>query len=132
MPINYRIYDKSEGKTKNQYLQEMLQEVLAWGLQPITFTSDAWYASKANLNLLKDVQLGFLVGIAKNRLVRLGEGQYQRVDTLSIPEQGLQVHLKGVGIVKVFRQQFKNESCRYYLLYAPDPKELAIAGKSEF
>lgn len=132
VPINYRIYDKQEGKTKNQYLQEMLQEVLAWGLRPTTFTSDAWYASKANLNLLKDVQLGFLVGVAKNRQVRVGQSQYQRVDTLVIPEQGLHVYLKGVGIVKVFCQRFKNESCRYYLLYAPEPKELAFAGKSEF
>ncbi len=24
MPVNYRIYDKSEGKTKNDYFQEML------------------------------------------------------------------------------------------------------------
>lgn len=132
VPINYRIYDKHEGKTKNQYLQQMLQEVLAWGLRPSTFTSDAWYASKANLNFLKDEQLGFLVGIAKNRLVRVGEGQYQRVDTLSVLEQGLQVHLKGVGLVKVFCQRFKDGSCRYYLLSDPDPKALAHAGKADF
>ncbi|ABW25540.1 IS701-like element ISAcma42 family transposase [Acaryochloris marina] len=132
VPINYRIYDKQEGKTKNQYLQEMLQEVLDWGLRPTTFTSDAWYASKANLNLLKDVQMGFLVGVAKNRQVRVGAQQYQRVDNLIISEQGLHVHLKGVGIVKFFCQRFKNGSCRYYLLYAPDPKELAYAGKAEF
>ena len=29
MPVNYRIYDKSEGKTKNDYFREMLIEVLA-------------------------------------------------------------------------------------------------------
>lgn len=132
VPINYRIYDKREGKTKNQYLQEMLRESLAWGLRPTTFTSDAWYASKANLNCLKDEQLGFLVGIAKNRLVRVDEAQYQRVDTLIIPEQGLRVQLKGVGIVKVFCQRFKNGSCRYYLLSDPDPKALAQAGNAEF
>lgn len=27
VPINYRLYDKQEGKTKNQYLQEMMAEV---------------------------------------------------------------------------------------------------------
>ena len=132
VPITYRIYDKREGKTKNQYLQEMIQEVVQWGVQPKTFTSDAWYASKSNLNLVKDGQLGFLVGVAKNRLVRLAEGHYQRVETLSIPEQGLLVHLKGIGTVKVFCQRFKNESCRYYLLYDSDPDVLAAAGKAEF
>ena len=36
-PINYRIYDKTANKTKNDYFQEMLVEVLAWGLQPGAF-----------------------------------------------------------------------------------------------
>ncbi len=34
MPVNYRICDKYEGKTKNDYFREMLLEVLAWGLKP--------------------------------------------------------------------------------------------------
>ena len=132
VPITYRLYDKREGKTKNQYLREMIHEVQQWGVRPKAFTSDAWYASKTNLNGVKDVQLGFLVGVAKNRLVRLGGEAYQRIDTLMIPEHGLPVYLKGVGPVKVFCQRFKNESCRYYLLYAPDPEALAAAGKAEF
>ncbi len=132
VPINYRLYDKREGKTKNQYLQEMIQEVRRWGVRPRTFTGDAWYASKANLNLVKDAQMGFLVGVAKNRLVRLDGGRYQRVDTLTIPEQGMRVHLKGVGEVKVFCQRFKDESCRYYLLYCPESKALEEAGKATF
>ncbi len=132
VPITYRLYDKREGKIKNQYLQEMIQEVLPSGVQPKAFTSDAWYASKANLNLLKNVQLGFLVGVAKNRLVRIGAGAYQRVDSLTIPAQGLLVQLKGGGPVKVFCQRFKDESCRYYLLPYPDADLLAWAGKTEF
>ncbi len=43
VPINYRIYNKQEGKTKNDYLREMIAEVLAWGFQPKTVTTDAWY-----------------------------------------------------------------------------------------
>jgi len=46
IPINYRIYDKQENKTKNDYLKEMIDEVLAWELQPKNITIDAWYASK--------------------------------------------------------------------------------------
>jgi hypothetical protein len=30
VPVNYRIYNKLEGKTKNDYLREMITEVLAW------------------------------------------------------------------------------------------------------
>lgn len=32
--VNYRVYDKAEGKTKNEFFLDMLSEVLAWGLQP--------------------------------------------------------------------------------------------------
>ena len=41
-PVNYRLYDKAEGKTKNDYLQEMLAEVLSWGLEPSWVTGDSW------------------------------------------------------------------------------------------
>jgi hypothetical protein len=41
VPVNYRIYDKREGKTKNDYFREMITEVLAWGLQPEMVTGDA-------------------------------------------------------------------------------------------
>jgi hypothetical protein len=132
VPINYRLYDKQEGKTKNQYLQDMLQEVEQWGVRARAFTSDAWYASKANLNLLRNAQMGFLVGVAKNRLVRLGEGRYQRIDSLTIPASGLIVHLKGVTTVKVFCQRFKHDSCRYYLLFHPHPDQLEVVGQETF
>ena len=133
VPINYRLYDKAEGKTKNQYFQEMWQEVRQWGLRPRAVTSDTWYAAKANLNVLKDDQTGFLVGVAKNRLVRLTLHQpYQRVDSLTIPPSGLLVYLKGVGPVQVFCQRFKNESCRYYTLYLPDPDALASTTAADF
>ena len=95
----------------------MINQVRQWGLEAIAFTSDSWYASKDNLNLLKNVQMGFVVGVAKNRQVRVRNGTYQRVDQLNIPELGLKVHLKAVGMVKVFCQQFKNESRRYYVMY---------------
>ena len=48
-PVNYRIYDKTEHKTKNDYFQEMLAEVLAWGLEPAFVTGDSWYSSLENL-----------------------------------------------------------------------------------
>lgn len=132
VPINYRLYDKQDAKTKNEYLREMIQEVRQWGLEPRAFTSDAWYASKANLNLVKDDHLGFLVGVAKNRLVRVDYEAFQRVDSLSIPEQGLKVELKGVGTVKVFCQRYTNESCRYYVLFYPDAEQLKASSHNDF
>lgn len=48
LPINYRIYDKKEGKTKNDYFREMLTEAIAWGLKPSLVTGDSWYSSVTN------------------------------------------------------------------------------------
>ena len=39
--VNYRIYNKLEGKTKNNYFREMIAEVLSWGLMPLVVTTDA-------------------------------------------------------------------------------------------
>ena len=50
LPVNYRVYDKAEGKTKNDYFRDMLAEVLDWGLQPSFMTGDSWYSCVRNLN----------------------------------------------------------------------------------
>jgi len=120
IPINYRIYNKQEGKTKNDYLIEMITEVLDWGVQPKVVTTDAWYSSQSNLQLLKDKGLGFLMGIAKNRKFTINGQKSIQVQALEIPDEGLVVHLKKFGDVKVFRQTFKTEVARYYIMYLPD------------
>ena len=48
-PVNYRIYDKKENKSKNDYFLEMLDEVLMWGLKPYYMTGDSWYSCVKNL-----------------------------------------------------------------------------------
>ncbi len=51
-PLNFRVVDKAEGKTKNDYFQDMLTEVLAWGLEPGFVTGDSWYSCVDNLKLM--------------------------------------------------------------------------------
>jgi hypothetical protein len=132
VPVNYRIYNKQEGKTKNDYLREMITEVWGWGLQPQMVTTDAWYASKENLKFLKEKGLGVLMGIAKNRSCSINGRDYTQVKNLEIPEEGLMVHLKSFGKVKVFRKTFKNEDSRYYIMYVPDEDALISISRTEF
>ena len=42
LTVNYRIYRKSEGKTKNDYLREMVWEVIDWRISSKTITTDTW------------------------------------------------------------------------------------------
>jgi hypothetical protein len=104
-PVNYRIYDKSEGKTKNDYFLEMMKEIQAWGLKPAWVTGDSWYASLENLKFLRNAGVGFLFGVANNRIVSEEKGKELQVKTLEILDGGSVVYLKEFGWVKVFRQE---------------------------
>jgi len=132
VPVNYRIYNKQEGKTKNDYLREMITEVLDWGLKPKTVTTDTWYSSQSNLKFLKNKQLGFLTGIAKNRSCSVDGKTFTQVQNLEIPDSGLIVYLKNFGGVKVFRRNLKNETSRYYIMYTPEEDALSAISRIEF
>lgn len=130
-PINFRLYDKREGKTKNDYFREMVKEVQLWGIEPAWTTGDSWYSSIENLKFLRNEKVGFLFGIANNRQVSREKGQFLQIQKLSIPESGLMVYLKEFGWVKVFCQNFKNE-VRHYIMYQPEEEELRQIKRQQF
>ena len=130
-PVNFRIYDKREGKTKNEYFLEMVTEVQSWGLKPCWTTGDSWYSSVGNLKFLREEKLSFLFGVAENRKVSLIQGAEVQVQALEIPEAGLMVYLKEFGWVKVFSQDFKNQ-VRYYIIWIPELEELQTLNRSMF
>jgi hypothetical protein len=39
------VIDKPEGKTKNDYFLDMLDEVMAWRLEPAWVTGAGWYGA---------------------------------------------------------------------------------------
>ncbi len=132
VPVNYRLYRKEDGKTKNAYFREMLMEVISWGLRPSWITGDCWYSSRDNLKLLKNKKLGCFMGIAKNRQVSVVMGQYCAVSQLDIPKEGLVVYLKKFGWVKVFKKDFKNEISRYYIMFSAKSEQLTEITRSNF
>lgn len=130
-PVSFRIYDKREGKTKNDYFREMVAEVREWGLEMSWVTGDSWYSGIENLKFLRNEKVGFLFGIAENRQVSIERGTFVQVQTLTIPESGLVVYLKEFGWVKVFCQNFKNE-VRHYIMYQPEETELRQLSRGDF
>ena len=130
-PVNYRVYDKQENRTKNDYFIEMVQEVQCWGLKPAWVTGDCWYSSATNLKFLKNEKIGFLFGVANNRTVSVEKGSFVQVQTLEVPSDGLIVYLKEFGWVKLFCQDFKNE-VRYYVLFRPELFGLLILPRAIF
>lgn len=130
-PINFRLYDKREGKTKNDYFREMVKEVQAWGIELSWGTGDSWYSSMENLKFLRNEKVSFLFAIANNRRVSRKKGQFLQIHKLSIPESGLMVYLKEFGWVKVFCQNFRNE-IRHYIMYQPEEDTLRQINRQEF
>ncbi len=112
-PINYRIYDKKEGKTKNDYFLDMLNEVVAWGLTPGWVTGDSWYSCVKNLKAIKNHGLGFMFALESNRKVSIDNGKWEAVSELEVPDNGLLVWLKEYGYIKLFRTHLKNQVRHY-------------------
>ncbi len=116
VPVNYRIVDKSSGKTKNDYFREMFLEVISWGLTPACVTGDSWYSSLGNLKFIRKQGFNFMFGIESNRLISIERGQYIQVQTLEDwPHDGKTVYLKNYGMVKIFRQIYK-KVYHYYIM----------------
>src|SRR5437764_785336 len=103
LPVNFRLVDKAEAKTKNELFREMVSEVLGWGLRPAVLSADSWYSGLENLKFLRKQGLGFLVGLEKNRIVSEREHDYVRVECLELPDSGKGVHLRKFGFGSVFR-----------------------------
>jgi hypothetical protein len=131
VPINYRVYDKADNKTKNDYFLDMLDQVLAWGLEPSYVTGDSWYSSANNLKAVKNHGLGLLFAIESNRTVSLEKGTWAQVQKLDIPEQGMLVWLRDFGQVKLFRTRLKDQM-RHYVVYLPENEDYPAFQESAF
>lgn len=117
VPVDYRIYDKELGKTKNDYFREMLEEVLSWGIVPFWVTGDSWYSSLNNLKFIRSKKLNFMFGIENNRIVSMERGKYIQIQKFEDwPTTDMKtMYLKNYGMVKVCRQLYKN-TYRYYIM----------------
>lgn len=131
LPVNYRVYDKAENKTKNDYFQDMLAEVLAWGLRPAFVTGDSWYACEKNLKTVKNHGMGFLFAVESNRTVSMEKGTWAQVQKMAIPEDGLMVWLRDFGQVKLFRTRLKDQ-LRHYVVYLTNADDYAAFKQTDF
>jgi hypothetical protein len=109
IPVDYRIYDKSvDGKTKNVHFREMLELAKNRGLNPEAVAMDCWYSSLANLKLIRSLGMHFVCGLRSNRTVNGKPIKEQK-----IPAEGLIVHLRGFGTIRVFQLMTKNGHTDY-------------------
>ena len=103
--VNWRVVDKKEWKTKNDYFMEMFKECITRWFKPSMITWDCWYSSEQNLNFITKQWIWFLFGIKSNRLVKKNDSdKYSLISSHSIPKEWLIVFLKWVWYVVVFEK----------------------------
>lgn len=123
VPVDYRIYDKdSDGKTKNTHFCEMLSLAKRRGFTPDAVVMDSWYSSLKNLKAIRDHGWVWVTTLRKNRKVNRGES----LENLSIPDEGLLVHLRGYGWVTVFKFVAKNGRVDYITTNMENPTREAV------
>jgi hypothetical protein len=107
IPCDIRLYDApNDGLSKNDHFQDMLKTAEERGFQPEYVLFDSWYAGLENLKAISRSGWLFLTRLKCNRQVNpTGQSRGNvRIDTLdNIPEAGQVVHLRGFGMVRVFR-----------------------------
>lgn len=101
IPCDLRIYDKS-GKTKNDHFRELLQVAKQRGFSVRFVLFDGWYSSLDNLKAIRELYWQWLTRFKENRQVSLEDRKNQPISALTIPSEGLRVHLKGYGFIRVF------------------------------
>lgn len=111
VPMDYRIWNPpDDGKTKNDHFRDMLANVRQRKLTPEMVVADSWYSSLDNLKAIRSHGWDWVLGLRSNRLVNK---PLVPISTLEIPDEGLVVHLKGYGWIKLFRFVAKNGRTDY-------------------
>ena len=104
IPCDYRLYNKQhDGLTKNDHFQALIATAHERGFRPACVVFDSWYSSLKNLKTIRQYQWHWLTQLKSNRQVNLDKRGNQPVCELPISEKGTVVHLKGYGLIKVFK-----------------------------
>lgn len=118
IPMDYRIYQPPEdGKTKNDHFREMLLLSHKRQVKPAAIIADSWFSSLDNVKLIRDLGWVWVMGLRKNRIVNKGVS----LENLTIPNEGLRVHLRGYGWIMVYRFVAKNGRTDYVGTNMEDP-----------
>ena len=107
-PVDFRVYNKDDGVTKNEHLRDMLKTAKERRFTPKMRMFDSWYSSCETLHLLQSWSWKYMVGIKSNRVLIHFPSPYQQetipLKLFLIDQDGLRCRLKGLGIHRCFSQ----------------------------
>jgi DDE superfamily endonuclease len=104
IPVDYRLYDKArDGLTKNDHFRALLLSAQQRSFAPACVVFDSWYASLANLKLVRSCGWRWLTQLQRNRLVNPDGTSNRPLGECAIAAGGTRVHLQGYGFIRAFR-----------------------------
>jgi len=115
LPLGFRVYALHlDGLTKNDHARAMWAEARSRGFEPECVIFDVWYAGLRNLKALDMLGWRWLTRLKSNRLVNPDGGGNRSISTVSIPEEGLVVHMKGYEWIRVFQRAARDGGVEYW------------------
>ncbi|MFH0967623.1 MAG: transposase [Methanobacteriota archaeon] len=114
-PLDYRLYDpEADEMTKNDHFREMINTAVNRGFKPNVVLFDSWYSGIENLKFLRNLGLNWFTRLKKNRQVNPERSGNVGVGTLTLPTDGMEVHLKKFGFIRVFHSVNPRGKDRYW------------------
>jgi putative transposase len=114
IPVDYRLYDKADGLTKHDHFWEMLLMAKGRGFSPKYVLFDTWYASLENLKRVRDHGWHWLTRLRGDRVVTPDDRISRALDAVAVSAAGTVLHLRGYGLVKVFRIDAPDGDTEYW------------------
>src|SRR3954465_5717292 len=114
IPCDYRIYSKADGTTKHNHFWELPLTAKARGFSPKYVLFDGWYASLENLKRVRDHGWLWLTRLRGDRVVSPADRVARPLDEGAISASGTVLHLRGYGMVKVFRIDAPDGDTEYW------------------
>jgi putative transposase len=104
IPCDYRFYDTPvDGLTKNAHVRAMLATAKQRGFRPRVVAFDGWYSSLEHRKTIRDDGWRWLTRLKGNRQVNPDGTGNRALQDADIGADGSVVHLKGYGMIRVFR-----------------------------
>lgn len=114
IPCDYRVYDKADGRTKNDHFGDMIRAAHARGFRPRCVVFDGWNSSLENLKLIRNCGWVWLTRLKSNRLVNRDRQGTAALKDTATGAAGTEVWLPGFGLVKVFGIATPNGGTAYW------------------
>jgi hypothetical protein len=115
IPCDYRLYDKPvDGVTKNAHFRAMLTTAKDRGFRPRFVAFDSWYSGLENLKVVRGAGWHWLTRLKSNRQVNPDGTGNRALRECALSADGTVVHLKGYGLIQVFRIDTPDGDTEYW------------------